>query len=409
MQSESKSAGPVDPGSRILSLDVLRGFAVLGILILNIQSFAMIEAAYINPAAFGDMSGGNRWVWILSHLFADQKFMTIFSLLFGAGILMMSNRVEEKGGSAARFHYRRTLWLFIIGMLHAYLLWYGDVLVPYALCALYVFPFRKKTAKKLFTAGLILIAVASVFYLLFGWSVQFWNPEAYQSALSDWKPGPDVVQSELSVYRSGWLAQMDHRVPSSLQFQTFIFLIWSCWRVGGLMFIGMALLKWGIFDSQRNVLFYTKSALWGLGLGLPIVITGIFLNFSYNWSFDFSMFFGWQFNYWGSLLVTAGFISIIILISRQFKTARMVKIFAAVGRMAFTNYLLQTLICTAIFYGHGLGLFGSVERLDQLGIVILIWIFQLIVSPLWLKYFRYGPVEWIWRSLTYMRFQPMRY
>lgn len=130
--STNLTYGPVAPSERIVSLDVLRGFAVLGILIMNIQSYAMPGAAYFNPMAYGDLTGLNKWVWILSHIFADQKFMTLFSILFGAGIVLMTGKVEARGQRSAGLHYRRTFWLFIIGMMHAYLLWHGDILVTYA-------------------------------------------------------------------------------------------------------------------------------------------------------------------------------------------------------------------------------------------------------------------------------------
>ena len=129
MTNITTANAPVAPSERILSIDVLRGFAVLGILIMNIQSFAMIEAAYLNPTAFGNLIGLNKWVWILSHIFADQKFMTIFSILFGAGIVLMTSKADSNSQSAAGLHYRRTFWLLVIGMMHAYLLWYGEILV----------------------------------------------------------------------------------------------------------------------------------------------------------------------------------------------------------------------------------------------------------------------------------------
>ena len=143
MTTQNNLLSPVSSSDRIVSLDVLRGFAVLGILIMNIQSYSMIGAAYLNPNAFGDLTGLNKWVWILSHIFADSKFITIFSILFGAGIVLFTNKAAEKGRSAAGLHYRRTFWLFVIGLMHAYLLWYGDILVIYALCALFVFLFRR--------------------------------------------------------------------------------------------------------------------------------------------------------------------------------------------------------------------------------------------------------------------------
>jgi len=134
---------PLPAPSRILALDVLRGFAVLGILVMNIQSFSMIFAAYINPTAYGDFTGINRWVWLLSHVLADQKFMTLFSILFGAGIALMTGKVDAGGGRPARAHYRRMFFLLVFGLAHAYLLWFGDILVAYALCGMIVFFFRR--------------------------------------------------------------------------------------------------------------------------------------------------------------------------------------------------------------------------------------------------------------------------
>lgn len=144
MTNESILISPVSSGERILSIDLLRGIAVLGILILNIQVFSMIGAAYMNPTAFGDLTGINKWVWILSHILGRAKFMGIFSILFGAGVLFFASRAIVKGRRSGPLHYRRMMWLFIFGMIHAYLIWYGDILVAYSLCGMLVYVFRKK-------------------------------------------------------------------------------------------------------------------------------------------------------------------------------------------------------------------------------------------------------------------------
>jgi len=408
MNTNDDLLSPVSSSERIKSLDVLRGCAVLGILIMNIQSYAMIEAAYLNPAAYGDLTGANKWVWIFSHMFADQKFMTIFSILFGAGIVLFSSRAVAKGRKTAGLHYRRTGWLLLIGLIHAYILWHGDILVCYAMCALIVFLFRNASPKKLLIGGLCVISVSSFLYLMMGSSMHYWDPESVRHLMESWKPGTDLVAEEIAVYQGSWAEQMSHRVPSSLMFQTFIFLIWSGWRAGGLMLVGMALYKWGVLTAQRSARFYRIMALAGLGIGWPIVILGVIFNFSKGWALKESMFFGMQFNYWGSLLVGIAYISIVMLISNSHRFQKITDIFAAVGRMAFTNYLLQTILCTFLFYGHGLGLFGQVERTGQILIVIGVWILQLIISPLWLRHFRFGPVEWLWRSLTYWKIQSLR-
>jgi uncharacterized protein len=408
MTQENISLSPVTTSERIISLDVLRGFAVLGILIMNIQSFSMIDAAYINPDAFGDLTGLNKWVWILSHIFADQKFMTIFSILFGAGIILFTSRATEKGYSPAKLHYRRTLWLLIIGMMHAYLLWYGDILVIYALCALFAFLFRKLTPKKLLVIGIAFIAVASILYLMSGLSMQFWPPESIENTLKGWKPSAEIVQSQLQAYQGGWLEQMSQRIPSALGMHTFLFFFLFGWRAGGLMLVGMALYKWGVLNSERSKKFYLYSAGIGFMIGLLIVIYGIVRNFTAGWILGYSMFIGSQYNYWGSLFIAFAYIGLIMLFCKTPVAGKIKQLFAAVGRMAFTNYLLQTIICTTIFYGHGFALYGKVERSTQILIVLGVWIFQLIISPIWLRFFKFGPVEWLWRSLTYWKIQKIK-
>jgi uncharacterized protein len=406
--NSSKTISPTLPSERHHSLDLLRGIAVLGILIMNIQAYSMIEAAYLNPTAYGDFTGINKLVWIISHIFGDQKFMTIFSVLFGAGIILMAQRAEIKGVSPTGLHYRRTFWLLLIGLAHAHLLWHGDILVPYALCALLVFLFRKRTPKTLFIIGIIFISVSSIIYLLTGLSMPFWPPEQIQETMVSWKPGPDVVAKELSDFRGGWLEQMNQRVPTAIMFETFVFLIWSLWRAGGLMLVGMAFFNWGILTAERTNKFYTRGFTVGLLVGLVIVIFGVTRNFQENFSMEYSFFLGSQFNYWGSLFVSFGFICIVMLISKMNHSSKLLQSLAGVGRTAFSNYLLQTVICTTIFYGHGFGLFGSVERWTQILIVLAIWIFQILITNIWLKYFRFGPAEWLWRSLTYWKQQPMK-
>lgn len=401
-------AKPVAPSERIVSLDVLRGFAILGILVMNIQSFSMIEAAYLNPTAYGDLTGVNRAVWVLSHIFTDQKFMTIFSILFGAGIVLITRKAESKGRSAAGLHYRRTFWLLVIGLAHAYLLWHGDILVLYALCSLIVFLLRKVSPTKLLIVGLLVIAVASGISFFNGWSMPHWPAEARRNMMAFWKPGAELIDREIAAYQGGWTAQMGHRVPASFFFQTLLFLIWGGWRAGGLMLVGMALFKWGVLTAERSKRFYAIFMCIGFAVGLPIVTIGVLRNFAAGWSLGYSMFRGSQFNYWGSLFVSFGYICAVMLACKLLSESRIITLFAGVGRMALTNYLLQTLICTTIFYGHGLGWFGEVQRYQQLLIVLGVWTFELAATPVWLRFFRFGPFEWLWRSLTYMRVQPIR-
>ena len=170
----SEICGPTAQSERILSLDVLRGFVVLGILVMNIQHFSMIGAAYFNPSAYGDLTGLNYLVWLLSHLLADMKFMSIFSMLFGAGIVLMAERLEAKGRRPAAVHYRRTLILLLFGIAHAWLIWTGDILYSYAMCGLLVYLFRKKQPKTLIILGVVSIAVASAVSLMGQFTMPMW-------------------------------------------------------------------------------------------------------------------------------------------------------------------------------------------------------------------------------------------
>jgi len=396
------------PTDRIVSIDVLRGVAVLGILIMNIQSFSMIQAAYINPTAYGDLTGINKWVWILSHLLANEKFMSIFSILFGAGVVIFTTRALEKGRRAGPLHYRRNFWLLIFGMIHAYLIWYGDILVAYSLCAFLVFVFRKLKPTKLviFSAAFFIIPV--IIYLFFGSTIQYWPQESYDQNIQTWLPSVENIKNELAAMQGNWIEQMEVRVGSALFMQTMLFLIFTFWRVVSMMLLGMALYKCGVLSARHSNKFYIRMVFIGLILGYAIVGFGINENFLANWWMDYSMFIGNQFNYIGSVGVALGYIGIVMLICKSVKFKGFKNLFSSVGKMAFTNYILMSIICTFIFYGHGLGLFGQVERSFQILFVIGIWVLLLIISPLWLKYYNYGPLEWLWRVLTYWRVQPMR-
>ena len=348
-----ESLRPTRLRERIRSLDLLRGFALLGILIMNIQFFSMVGAAYFNPMAFGDLSGSNGWVYILSHALADQKFMTLFTMLFGAGIVLMTSRAESRGASAAVIHYRRTFILLVFGLLHAYLLWAGDVLVSYALCALVVFPFRKLSPKTLLTLGLGSVLIGSIIFLFIGLSLGYIPRDDIAEMMNNWKPSAELVQEEVTVYRSGWLKQMEKRVDTALAIQTKAFLIWGLWRIGGLMLVGMALFKWGVLTAARSSRFYFGLAATGLTLGWALASYGLVRNFARNWSLD-CQFIGSQYNYWGSILVSLGYLSLVMLICRSQIGGRLLQAISAVGRTALSNYLLQTVLCTTLFYGHGL-------------------------------------------------------
>lgn len=406
--SEPRSPAPVTGAERIVSLDVLRGVAVLGILIMNVQSFAMPAAAYFNPTAFGDLDGADYWVWALSHLFADQKFMTIFSMLFGAGIVLFSDRVEARGGRPLWLHYRRAFWLLVIGLGHAYLIWSGDILVAYAICSFVAYWFRRRSPRMLVAAGLLAFTVPAAFVAFGGASMEHWPPATRQMLQSDWRPSEQEVAAEIQGYQGSWLEQQALRTQQSLEMHMFALPFWALWRAGGLMLAGMALYKWGVLSAKRSQRFYAALAVVGVGVGGPIVVYGVIQNQAHAWEFLYSRYgMGFQYNYWGSPLISLAYVALVMLFVQWGGLERLQRALAAVGRTALTNYLAQSVITTFVFYGFGLGLFGELSRADQLAIVFAVWVAQIVVSPLWLQRFRFGPAEWLWRSLTYWRLQPL--
>jgi uncharacterized protein len=397
---------PVEKTNRIQSIDLLRGIAILGILIMNIQSFAMPSAAYNNPLAFGDLTGLNKMTWILSHLFADQKFMSIFSILFGAGIILITEKKELLTGSSLKLHYTRNLILLLIGLLHAHLIWYGDILVAYALCSFLVYPFRKLSPKKLLITGLLILSVPSFLNGFFQFSLPYMPASELQDLRLDWAPTNELIEQEITAFTGSISSQIKINSQQALFLETFVFLIQFLWRAGGLMLVGMALFRWGVLSAERSRSFYLKSAFYSLIIGFPIVIYGIYMNFTMNWDFQYSMFTGSQFNYWGSLFVAYGYISLIMVFAQSDNYYTMKKRLASIGQMALTNYILHSFIGVLIFFGIGFGFFGKIDRSLQILIVGIIWIFQYLTSEKWLNSYRFGPLEWVWRSLTYGKKQP---
>lgn len=408
MSNPSYILTPVNPQSRIESLDILRGIAVLGIVIMNVQSFAMPEAAYLNPNAYERLTGPDLWVWLLSHVFANQKFMAIFSMLFGASIIMLSQKAQKEHLRSTDLQYKRFIFLGIFGMIHAYLIWYGDILLPYAICGLLLYIFRRKKTRVQIRAGIIFLLIGSGISLLIGYTVPFWEEAELQSTIdSSWMPTQEMIAAEINAYHNVWERQVLFRAPRAFEMQTTVFVFESFWRIAGMMLIGMALYKRKVFKAARSSKYYTKMIFYGFGLGLPLVLAGVYFNFENQWQFQSSFFFLSQLNYWGSIGVALGYIGLIMLLCKQSTRTFVAKRFSDVGRMALSNYLMQSILMGIIFYGHGFALFGTVDRTTQAFTVMGVWIFCFVFSGIWLYFFRYGPFEWLWRTLTYGKLQPL--
>jgi len=235
-----------------------------------------------------------------------------------------------------------------------------------------------------------------------------WTEADLTEAVLDWAPTAEMIASEIAMVTGSIGEQISHNSESAVMMETLVFFVYIMWRAGGLMLVGMALYKWNVLSAGKSKDFYKKGMLIGWLIGFPLIIYGIYTNFKHDWSYEYSMFSGGHFNYWGSLGVSFGYICMIMLMVQSGGFSGLKHRLAAVGQMAFTNYITQSLICTFIFWGWGLGLFGQVERLGQIAIVLAVWLLQLWWSPMWLSKFRFGPLEWLWRSLTYRTKQSMK-
>lgn len=398
---ENKLLTPTTTNERIEILDLLRGIAILGILIMNIQGFSMPGGAYLNPTSYGDFTGINKVVWFFGHIFADLKFISLFSILFGAGVLLVTTRSESKTGKSAGFHYKRNFLLLLIGLIHGHLLWEGDILVAYAMCSFLVYLFRNKSVKTLLVIGVIMISVHTLIYMMFGISMKVWPPEAVNEIINGWSPGKKIINKEIATMTGPVSGIISHISNAATFFETGLFLMIFLWRCGGLMLVGMALFKSGVLTGKKSNAFYKRGFTISFVIGLSVIILGLHKNFEANWSHTYSMFQGSQYNYWGSLFMSFSYICAIVMFSRYKAFECLKKSLKAVGRMALTNYIAQSVICVFIFYGFGFSLYGKVERVWQIVIVAGVSVAQILWSVWWLKRFNFGPLEWLWRSLSY--------
>ena len=384
---------------RIQSLDLLRGFALLGILIMNIISFSDIGIAYINPTVGAGLEGYNGIVHAFSYLFADMRFMSIFSILFGAGIMIFSNNALQKGLHSGKYHYRRMFLLLLFGFIHAYLIWLGDILVMYAICGSIVFLMRNWKIKTLYIVGSIFFTIPIILSLS---TFLFVPAEGLQEIFKFWTPTKDEINIEILAYRGSYIEQMPTRIAGAIEIQTLIFLTEQSWRILSMMILGMILYKKGILSANKENTFYRRLFINGMLLGITLSAIGLYRAYAYNWNGIWYMTMGHYYNYIASLSVALGYIGLIMLWSKTTFMVNWQLRLKAVGRLAFTNYILTSIICTLIFYGHGLGLFASLDRLQQWSIILIVWSILLYISPIILKKYNKGPLEFIWRKFTYL-------
>lgn len=417
---------PVEASERVEALDTVRGFALLGILLMNICSFGMPSAAEGNPTVWGGSTGVNYWMWWVQAVFWSGKMRALFSLCFGAGVIYLTQRAEEKGASAADVYYRRTLWLLVFGMVHAYLLWYGDILYPYALCGLILYPLRKLAPRVLLAVGILMVATTCVRTwfesrdtLQARDSYRGIPPHAqvapdvegargaYKGLLHDWQPSKEKLDEEIKAHRGSYAETFAHRSGVRLAWDSQPFFSLGNWDFYAFMLIGMAFAKWGVLAGAWPRARYAWVGAGGILAGA--LIGGWAANHEAAAGYSpVAVMEGYTVYQLVRLLIGVGYLAALVGVVQMGWFAGLTRRLAAVGRMAFSNYIMHTLICTTLFYGHGFGWFGKLERYQLYYVVAAIWIFQLIVSPIWLRTYRFGPLEWAWRSLTYWQLQPMR-
>lgn len=428
--TDQSTAAPTATKARIQSIDTLRGVALLGILLMNIIAFANPFAAYLNPTIDGADTGINLATYMTMDIFVEGAMRAIFSMLFGAGMLIFLNKPASEEERTKGLYFRRTLLLVAFGLFNAYiLLWLGDILYAYGMTGLLLYFFRDVPAKKLVLISMGIFVLLSIVHTgsyyqasSLGAAVEEIQAlpsgteltDAQEQTLADWDNflqqqfvAPELVEQQLEVMRSGYLTAFWNLAPINLVLQTIGFLANSFWDALAMMLLGMAFMKWGLLDASRSLRVYGAMAIIGLGIGLPLNTWESIVFVSSGFELQWTAFNRPTYDL-GRLSLAVGYIGVVMLICKLGILSWMRLVLARVGQMALSNYLSHSLICNFIFMGWGLGLAGELQRHEIYYVVLGIWLFQLITSPLWLRHFRFGPVEWLWRSLTYKQKQPLR-
>lgn len=428
---------PVPQKDRIFILDAIRGVALLGILLMNIPGFGQAYAIYDNLAVLNEMTGPNFWAWAIVNGGFEGTMRGLFSILFGASSLLLLNRLikNNAGVTPADIYFRRLLWMLIFGLINAFvLLWPGDILYSYALCGFLLFPFRLLTARQLVIASLVVLAIATYkenselfrdkAKMRKGLAaealekkkiklnetqkneLEAWHEMVHNASIEHIKQEVESANKEV---RAGYASAYKSMENANIEIQSREFHQEGVWDIMLFLFIGMALFKWGVVTNQQPSWLYWTLLVVGYGVGLTL--NYLRMDFVYHTNFDDVKYWqSWPFEYYEIRRVfhTLGHLGLLMLLYRSGVFGWFFKTMAPVGQMAFTNYLSQTIICGIIFNGSGLGWFGYLQRYQLYEVVLGIWIFQIIFSNIWMRFYQFGPFEWLWRSLTYWKRQPIR-
>lgn len=421
---------PLQNTDRIQSLDVMRGIVLFGILLMNINGFGLAKA-YDDPTVSGGSEGWDLITWITTNLLFEGTMRGLFSLLFGVGMFVLLDRLEKRGAGieAANIYFRRLTWMLIFGLVHGYLLlWVGEILYNYALMGFLVFSFRNLAPKKLIIIAVVLFSLGALWtYSDYKNSVKLVSDvemaktykaqgkpltreltEANQKWQEmQWKKSPEYVAFHNENMHKGYFDVVSFLGPTNNNFNEHDSYRYDLWDVLSMMLLGIAFFKLKILTAEKSYRFYLIMVLIGYGIGLSVNYYEIKTIMDSNFSF-----LGFSKSYLtydlGRVTVSVGHIGMIMLFCKTPILMWLKNRLAAVGKMALTNYVMHSIICMIVFTGVGFGLFGELQRHELLYVVFSIWIFQLIISPIWLKYYYFGPLEWGWRYLSYLRKYPFK-
>ena len=414
---------------RIESLDVLRGFALLGILLVNIVAFGLVSSAFLNPGIYLTPIGGIDYiVWAFLELSSEGAMRTLFSILFGAGVVLFVTGSTAKSGW---LHYRRNFWLLVFGLINAYIfLWPGDILVTYALSGFVLWFVRNWKARSLLILATFLILIGSLQNFAMKSTLEIARDAAEEMKISiskgeefseetaEWAQGwidyeednqaeIDNIPNEIKKRTSSYSSAYEYNLEKANEMIYFVLPFFLFLDALMMMVIGMALFKLGVLDGGRDIKFYIRMMCIGFLTGISINAYEVLLITNSNMDIiETNPYFRFTYHF-GRLFMGLGYLGLIILLIKIEKLESLRFRLACIGRMALTNYLMHSVIALFIFSGAGLGLLGKFSWSQLYLFVLLIWVIQLYISPLWLKYFYFGPVEWLWRLLTYLKIPKM--
>lgn len=421
---DTPRTGPT--ADRIVALDFVRGAALFGILLMNITGFGLPHA-YSNPANAGGAEGLNLLAWIIMVVGFEGTQRALFSMLFGAGIILFTSRLEAKGRTdVADIYTRRNLWLAFFGLINGFIfLWSGDILFYYGLIALIAFPFRQLAPKWLFAIAAGVLAFGASWGVLDNMALlekhaayeiveardgkptpeQKKLAKEWEGALEGFEYTAEEQQAYVEARTASYASAFAQVAEQTRQSQSWYFYRYTFFDVFSMMLIGLALFKLGVFTLERRTRFYVGLVVIGYGIGLTV--NALETRWIIDNGFSLLAFSQSRLTYdLGRLATTAGHLGLLLLIARSGIFPLFQHALACVGRMAFTNYLTHSVVCAIFFVG--MGYFGQLERHQLYYVVFAIWGAQLIASPLWLRHFQMGPLEWLWRGLTYAALPNLR-